>query len=141
MSVNRSPLVKCYGPFLINLPRIVQFCLEQAQMTAMTRNLTKKSARKHLITLNYSEQTFSEEFRSNFHVLIAITIEILMKVKTPKTNSWSYFESRFGFLVNFYPFFELGLKKCGLEQNILNLYPFYSFLGHCAGVQLILYRI
>jgi hypothetical protein len=80
-------------------------------------------------TLYYSKQTFfqwnaslSEEFRTNFHVLMAITIEALKKVKktkkadlAPKTNSNPNFESRFGFLVKFYHIPEFGHKKSGLE--------------------------
>ncbi len=43
----------------------------------------------------------------------------------PKTNSNPNFESRFGFLVKFYPFPEMGLNISGLELKILNLYPFF----------------
>jgi hypothetical protein len=50
----------------------------------------------------------------------------------PKTKSKPNFESRFGFLVKFYPIPELGFKICGLEPKNMNLYPFFSFLDHCA---------
>ena len=49
----------------------------------------------------------------------------------PKTNPKPNFESRFGFLVKFYPFPELGFKISGLERKKMNLYPFFAFLDHC----------
>ena len=53
----------------------------------------------------------------------------------PKTNPKPNFESRFGFLVKFYPFPELGFKISGLERKKMNLYPFFAFLDHCGWVQ------
>ena len=53
----------------------------------------------------------------------------------PKTNPKPNFESRFGFLVKFYPFPELGFKISGLERKKMNLYPFFAFLDHCVTVR------
>jgi hypothetical protein len=47
-------------------------------------------------------------------------------------SSYPNFESKFGFLVKFYPFPELGLKKSAYELKKKNLYTFFSFLDHCA---------
>jgi hypothetical protein len=47
----------------------------------------------------------------------------------PKTNSNPNFESKFGFLVKFYPNPELGLKKSASELKKMNLYPFFSICG------------
>ena len=43
----------------------------------------------------------------------------------PKTNPNPNFESRFGFLVKFCLFPELGFKISGLELKKMNLYPFF----------------
>ena len=96
------------------------------------------------VTLYYSKQSFfqwnaslSEEFWtfSRFNSYYHRSPQESQKTKkadlAPKTNSNPNFESRFGFLVKFYPIPELGLKICCLERKKMNLYPFFSFLDHC----------
>jgi hypothetical protein len=52
-----------------------------------------------------------------------------------KINFFQFFRSRFGFLVQFYPYPELEIKKYAQCQELLIFGVFFEKLAHCAWVK------